>query len=154
LSLPEILIVDDDVHFGGLLEEFLGKQGFHVSAVSGGEDAVEQLSKRKFDVALLDLMMPGMDGYEVMDFIKDQELDTNVIVMTGHASTQSAVTSLRKGVYDFLDKPFDLEILSDVIKGAIGIKRSRDEKKKAKEELVKAYNDMETEIRDQKAVKR
>lgn len=151
LSLPEILIVDDDVHFGGLLEEFLGKQGFHVSAVSGGEDAVEQLSKKKFDVALLDLMMPGMDGYEVMDFIKDQELETNVIVMTGHASTQSAVTSLRKGVYDFLDKPFDLEILSDVIKGAIGIKRSRDEKKKAKKELVKAYNDMETEIRDQTA---
>ena len=68
--------------------------------------------KKKFDVALLDLMMPGMDGYEVMDFINDQDLETNVIVMTGHASTQSAVTSLRKGVYDFLDKPFDLEVLS------------------------------------------
>ncbi len=151
MSLPEILIVDDDVNFGGLLEEFLGKQGFHASAVSGGEDAVKQLAKRKFDIALLDLMMPGMDGYEVMDFIKDQELETNVIVMTGHASTQSAVTSLRKGVYDFLDKPFDLEMLSSVIKGAIGKKRSRDEKKKAKEELVKAYNEMEAEIRDQTA---
>ena len=151
LSLPEILIVDDDVNFGGLLEEFLGKQGFQVSSVSGGEDALEQLSKKKFDVALLDLMMPGMDGYEVMDFIKDQDLETNVIVMTGHASTQSAVTSLRKGVYDFLDKPFDLEVLSTIIQGAIGKKRSRDKKKKAKEELIKAYNDMEAEIRDQTA---
>lgn len=151
MSLPEILIVDDDVNFGGLLEEYLGKQGFQVSAVSGGEDAVEQLSKRKFDIALLDLMMPGMDGYEVMDFIKDQDLETNVIVMTGHASTQSAVTSLRKGVYDFLDKPFDLEALSTVIKGAIGKKQARDEKKKAKEELVKAYGEMEAEIRDQTA---
>ncbi len=151
LLLPEILIVDDDDNFRGLLVEFLSKQGFHASAVGGGKDAVEQLSKRKFDVALLDLMMPGMDGYEVMDFINDQELETNVIVMTGHASTQSAVTSLRKGVYDFLDKPFDLETLSAVIQGAIGKKRSKDAKKKAKEELVKAYNNMEAEIRDQTA---
>ncbi|MBW2514862.1 MAG: response regulator [Deltaproteobacteria bacterium] len=151
MPLNEILIVDDDANFGGLLEEFLSKQGFHVSAVSGGEDAVEQLSKKKFDIALLDLMMPGMDGYEVMDFINDQELETNIIVMTGHATTQSAVTSLRKGVYDYLDKPFDLEELSSVIQGAIGKKRSKDEKKRAKEELVRAYNEMEAEIRDQTA---
>ena len=151
MLLPEILIVDDDDNFRELLVEFLSKQGFHASAVGGGKDAVEQLSKRKFDVTLLDLMMPGMDGYEVMDFINDQDLETNVIVMTGHASTQSAVTSLRKGVYDFLDKPFDLETLSAVVQGAIGKKRSKDAKKKAKEELVKAYNNMEAEIRDQTA---
>ena len=119
--------------------------------MSGGEAAVKQLSKRKVDVALLDLMMPGMDGYEVMDFINDQELETNVIVMTGHATTQSAVTSLRKGVYDFLDKPFDLEVLSTTIQGAIGKKRSKDDKIRAKEELVKAYNEMEAEIRNQTA---
>jgi PAS domain S-box-containing protein len=71
--------------------------------------------------------------------------------MTGHASMQSAVTSLRKGVYDFLDKPFDLEVLSAIIQDAIGKKRSKDEKKKAKEELLKAYNEMEAEIRDQTA---
>ena len=86
-----------------------------------------------------------------MDFINDKELETNVIVMTGHASTQSAVASLRKGVYDFLDKPFDLGILPAIIQGAIGKKRSKDEKKQAKEELVKAYNEMEAEIRDQTA---
>jgi PAS domain S-box-containing protein len=149
LPLSEILIVDDDANFRVLLEEFLNKQGFHASAVSGGEDAVEELSKKKIDVALLDLMMPGMDGYEVMDFINDQELETNVIVMTGHASTQSAVASLRKGVYDFLDKPFDLEVLPAIIQGAIGKKRSKDEKKQAKEELIKAYNEIEAEIRDQ-----
>ena len=63
LPLSEILIVDDDASFRGLLEEFLNKKGFHTSAVSDGEGAVEQLSKRKIDVALLDLMMPGMDGY-------------------------------------------------------------------------------------------
>jgi PAS domain S-box-containing protein len=151
LQQPEILIVDDDANFRGLLEEFLNKQGFHASAVSGGEDAIDLLSKNKFDVALLDLMMPGMDGYDVMDFINDRELETNVIVITGHASTQSAVASLRKGVFDFLDKPFDLEILSTTIQDAIGKKRSKDEKKQAKIELVKAYNEMEAEIRDQTA---
>jgi len=151
LYQPEILIVDDDANFRGLLEEFLSKEGFNASAVSGGEDAVELLSKKEFDVALLDLMMPGMDGYDVMDFINDQELETNVIVITGHASTHSAVTSLRKGVYDFLDKPFDLEVLSATIQGAIGNKRSNDEKKLAKEELAKAYNEMESEIRNQTA---
>ena len=151
MLLPEILIVDDDANFRGLLEEFLHKKGFHASAVSGGEEAIQQLSQKKFDVALLDLMMPGMDGYDVMDFINEQELETNIIVITGHASTQSAVTSLRKGVYDFLDKPFDLEILSTTIQGAIGEKRSKDEKKQARKELIKAYNEMEDEIRDQTA---
>jgi len=149
LHQPEILIVDDNANFRGLLEEFLSKEGYNASAVAGGEDAVELLSKKKFDVALLDLMMPGMDGYDVMDFINNQELETNVIVITGHASTQSAVISLRKGVYDFLDKPFDLEVLSATIQGAIGKKRSKEEKKLAKEELVKAYNEMEAEIRNQ-----
>ena len=151
VSLPEILIVDDDASYRALLEEFLTKKGFQTSAVSGGEDAVAQLSKKKFDVALLDLMMPGMDGYEVMDFINEKDLETNVIVITGHASTQSAVASLRKGVYDFLDKPFDLEVLSSTIEGAIGKKRSKDEKKQAKEDLITAYNEMEAEIREQTA---
>jgi len=151
LSQPEILIVDDDANIRGLLEEFLRKQGFSASAVGGGEDAVELLSQKEFDVALLDLMMPGMDGYDVMDYINARDLETHVIVITGHASTQSAVNSLRKGVYDFLDKPFDLEVLSAAIQGAIGKKRSDDQKKEAKEKLIKAYNEMETEIREQTA---
>jgi len=151
LPEPEILIVDDDPNFRGLLEEYLGKQGYHASAVSGGEDAIELLSKREFDVALLDLVMPGMDGYDVMDFINKRELATNVIVITGHASKQSAVTSLRKGVCDFLDKPFDLDELYVSIKKAVGKKRSSVEKQQAKKALIQAYNDMEAEIREQTA---
>ncbi len=116
LPQPEILIVDDDPDFRVILEEYFNKQGFHAAAASGGEDAIHLLSENEFDVALLDLVMPGMDGYDVMDYINDQELATHIIVITGYASKQSAVASLRKGVYDFLGKPFDMEELYLLVK--------------------------------------
>ncbi len=151
LPQPEILIVDDDPNFRILLEEYFSKQGFRAAAVGGGEDAINLLSENEFDVALLDLVMPGMDGYDVMDYINDQELATNIIVITGHASKQSAVASLRKGVYDFLGKPFDMEELYVSVQNAVGLKRSQDEKRQAKAALLKAYDDMEAEIRQQTA---
>lgn len=151
LPQPEILIVDDDPNFRVLLEEYFSKQGFHADAVGGGADAISLLSQKEFDVALLDLVMPGMDGYDVMDYINDKELATHIIVITGHASKQSAVASLRKGVYDFLGKPFDMEELYVSVQNAVGLKRNRDEKKLAKAALLKAYNDMEAEIRQQTA---
>jgi PAS domain S-box-containing protein len=151
LPQPEILIVDDDTNFRVLLEEYFNKQGFRAAAVGGGEDAIDLLAEKEFDVALLDLVMPGMDGYDVMDYINDRELSTHMIVITGHASKQSAVASLRKGVYDFLGKPFDMEELYVSVQNAVGLKRSRDEKRQAKAALLKAYSDMEAEIRQQTA---
>jgi len=151
LPQPEILIVDDDPNFRVLLEEYFNKQGFRAAAVGDGKDAITMLSEREFDVALLDLVMPGMDGYDVMDYINDRELATHMIVITGHASKQSAVASLRKGVYDFLGKPFDMEELYVSVQNAVGLKRSQEEKRQAKAALLKAYNGMEAEIRKQKA---
>ena len=143
LPQPEILIVDDDPNFRILLEEYFSKQGFNAATVGGGEDAINLLSEREFDVALLDLVMPGMDGYDVMDYINDQELETHVIVITGYASKQSAVASLRRGVYDFLGKPFDLEELFVSVQNAVGKKRSSVEKKQAKAALLLLYGRLE-----------
>jgi len=82
------LIGDDDPNFRVLLEEYFNKQGFRAAAVGGGKDAITLLAEKEFDVALLDLVMPGMDGYDVMDYINDQELATHMIVITGYYSKQ------------------------------------------------------------------
>jgi PAS domain S-box-containing protein len=143
---PEILIVDDDESVCDILEQFLNREGYQTASVNKGEDAVKMLSQNRFDIILLDLVMPGMDGYEVMDYIKRNGIETVIIVITGHASKHSVVESLRKGVYDFLDKPFDLEKLSAIIGNALNWRRGELEKQLAKEALEQAYTEMENEV--------
>lgn len=148
---PEILIVDDDESVCDILEQFLNREGYQTASVNKGEDAIKMLSRNQYDIILLDLVMPGMDGYGVMDYIKRKGLETVVIVITGHASTQSVVESLRKGVYDFLDKPFDFEKLSTIIGNALSRRRGEMEKQMAKEAFEKAYTEMEKEVQKRTA---
>ncbi|MBU2520847.1 MAG: response regulator, partial [Proteobacteria bacterium] len=84
-----------------------------------GREAIECLNKDSYDIVLLDMIMPGMNGHQVMDFIKKQYPDTMVIIMTGHASIESAVECLKMGAHDYLRKPFDFEQLLARVKNTI-----------------------------------
>ena len=106
---PEVLIVDDDTRLCNSLKAFLGTQEYEITTVYGGKEAIELLTKDEFDLILLDLMMPDVSGDQVIDYINSQQLKPMVIVMTGYPSTDSVVESLRKGVYDYLRKPFELQ---------------------------------------------
>jgi len=89
-----------------------------VTPVTNGEDALKAAKKGQFDLALLDLRMPGMDGTEVLELLKKKHKFLEVIILTGHGSLDSAVECTKLGAYDYLTKPYELENLLEVLKRA------------------------------------
>jgi PAS domain S-box-containing protein len=125
--VPKVLIVDDEPRMCDSLEVLLSDQGYETKTGHSGREAVERLSRDSFDLVLLDIVMPDMTGHQIMDYINSQNQETLVILMTGHASVDSAVESLRKGAYDYLTKPFDFEQLLKRVGNAIDQSRLKKE---------------------------
>ena len=125
--VPKVLIVDDEPRMCDSLEVLLSDQGYEIKTGCSGKEAVECLSRDSFDLVLLDIVMPDMTGHQIMDYINSQNKETLVILMTGHASVDSAVESLRKGAYDYLTKPFDFEQLLKRVGNAIDQSRLKKE---------------------------
>lgn len=113
-----LLIVDDEVRFLETLKVRLEMRGFAVTAVSGGEEAVAAAEAEDFDVALLDLKMPGMDGDELLKLLKREHPLLEVIILTGHGSVESAVDCTRAGSHSYLQKPCETDRLLWVLKDA------------------------------------
>ena len=101
----KILIVDDEPPVCSNLQDQLDKHGYLTVSCGTGTEAIAHLTHDKYDLVLLDINLPDMAGYKVMDHINQHDLDTLVILMTGYASLESAITALRKGAYDYLRKP-------------------------------------------------
>ncbi len=113
-----ILVVDDESSVRFLLSEELTQQGYEVSTAASGEEALAMLEEATFDLMLLDLKMPGMDGIEVMRAARDLAPQTVVVMLTAYATLDSAVEALRYGGHDYLLKPSSPdEILASVEKG-------------------------------------
>jgi two-component system NtrC family response regulator len=106
-----LLIVDDEVEFLDSIAARLEMRDFDVTTATDGEAALDAARHRRFDVALLDLKMPGLDGHEVLDLLKREHRFLEVIILTGHGSVGSAVECTKLGAFDYLEKPFDLEML-------------------------------------------
>ena len=118
-----ILIVDDEPRMSESIKVLLSSQNYEIHTVSSGQEAIDILSRDDFDVILLDIVMPDIDGYELMDHIIVQNPYAFVIFMTGFPSLDSAVSALRKGAYDYLKKPFECEELLRTVQNAINQKR-------------------------------
>jgi len=116
--LMKLLIVDDETRFLNAIGKRLSRRGFDVRTASNGPDAIEQARTEKFDVALLDLKMPGMEGGEVLKALKQEHRYLEVIILTGHGSLESAVELTKLGAYSYLPKPYELDKLIDVLKDA------------------------------------
>jgi DNA-binding NtrC family response regulator len=106
---PKILLVDDEERFRTTLRKMLTAQGLAVTAAGSGPEALEELRNHAYDVILLDIRMPGMDGLETLTQIKKLRPDTEVIMLTGHASVDLALEINKRGGYDYLLKPCPLE---------------------------------------------
>jgi DNA-binding NtrC family response regulator len=117
-SRIKLLIVDDEIRFLQTLTQRLGLRDFDVTPVSNGQDALEMASRQSFDLALVDLKMPGMDGEEVLEKLKQQHPFIEVVILTGHGSIDSAVTCTRLGSHSYLQKPCDTDELLLVLKDA------------------------------------
>ena len=131
----KVLIVDDEPHMCESLKTLLSGHGYEIHTSNSGKEAIEQLSRGNFDLIILDIVMPEVDGFKVMEHIKDSGLNTLVIVMTGNASIESAVEALRKGAYDYLRKPFEHEKLLKTIKNVLDQKGLESDLNLAKKDL-------------------
>ncbi len=109
-----VLIAEDEQHLGTILEQFLVARGFSVSTARDGLRALDLLRLEQFDVALLDIMMPGLDGLEVLRQVREDPSPPEVIIITGNSTVETAITALKLGAYDFLAKPYrmaEIEVL-------------------------------------------
>ncbi len=111
MSLPRLLLAEDDEGTRFLLTTFFTKKGFAIVAVDNGHDAVAVLRSGDVDVAVLDVMMPGMSGTQVVEEIRDAGIETPIIIATAHGESEAVVHALSVGADDYVTKPFDLAVL-------------------------------------------
>ncbi len=114
----KLLIVDDEARFLAAIAQRLSKRGFEVRTAANGPDALELARSEKFDIALLDLKMPGMDGSEVLRALKKEHEFLEAIILTGHGSLESAVELTKLGAFGYLPKPYELDKLIEVLQEA------------------------------------
>ncbi len=126
---PKILIVDDDTVVAASVKAVLNRREYDITVTNDALEGVELLHQKQFDLAILDVMMPVMSGFQIMESVKDLRLDTMFIIMTGDTSMDSAIKAIRKGASDYIRKPFDADELMIRVENAIRHKRSKDEKR-------------------------
>jgi len=138
IKIPvKILIVDDEKDFVEMFSLRLTRQGEKVSAAYSGQEALDLLEKTQIDVVILDIRMPGMDGIETLKKIKATHPLVEVILLTGHGSTETAVEGMKEGAFDYLMKPSDFEDISAKLANAWKRKDKQEERiRKAEARLL------------------
>jgi DNA-binding NtrC family response regulator len=131
-----ILIVDDEYSVRDSLFNWFRKDGYEVVAAEDAESALRHLAEGDFDVALVDIRMPGMDGIELQRRIHESRPETAVIMITAYASVETAVEALKEGAFDYITKPLDPDELSHLVTKAIEQRRLRQENVVLKESLA------------------
>lgn len=124
-----VLLVDDEVPFVEAMERRLAKRGMDVKTAFSGEEALQRLKELKnIDVIILDVKMPGMDGLETLKQIKKTHPLVEVIMLTGHATVETAIDGMKLGAYDYLMKPSDMDVLMGKLTAAKSKKSSHEQK--------------------------
>ena len=114
----KLLIVDDETRFLKAIATRLRKRGFDVRTAGDGPEALALARQEKFDIALLDLKMPGMDGGQVLQRLKLEHRFLEAVILTGHGSLESAVQLTKLGAFSYLPKPYELDKLIETLKDA------------------------------------
>jgi len=138
MTQPYIMLVDDEESFVDPIKKRLDKRGYNVLANYSGEEALKELAThRNVSVVILDVKMPGMDGIETLQTIKKRFPLVEVIMLTGHATVESAIEGMKQGAFDYLMKPCEMEVLTAKVQEAIEKKQAHEEKiEKARMEKV------------------
>jgi len=117
--MVNILVIDDEKSIRNTLKEILEYEKFKVELAEHGADGLEKYKKGNYDIVLCDIKMPEMDGLEVLEKIFEEEGDAQVIMISGHGNIDNAVEAIKKGAYDFIEKPLDLNRLLITIRNAL-----------------------------------
>ena len=136
----QILIVDDDKAFRVATVALLQDEGYGVTAATNGDEATKQISERKFDLILSDLVMEGMNGIELLRHIKQETPDATVMMVTGFGSVQTAVEAMRHGAYDYLLKPCNNDELLIKVRRALGEREKTEELERLRSLLESTAN--------------
>jgi len=111
----KVLLVDDEEEFVETLAERMRTRGMEVATTTSGSEALDRVDAEDFDVVVLDLKMPGIDGLEALKRIKRRRPDIQVVLLTGYATVEKGVEAIKEGALEFLEKPIDLKALTEAI---------------------------------------
>jgi len=155
---PTILLIEDELQLCHNLQLLLQSAGYQVTTAANGVQGMQQIQEQAFDLVITDLVMPGMDGFKVMDDLRVHSPETVVVAITGYVSAESAIKALRKGAYDYLAKPLDVDLVYSVVARALekvrlqkDLQRSLAEIQEREEQLLKAHNELEQRVEERTA---
>lgn len=114
----KVLLVDDEVDFLTALSERLENRGMMVNTVTSGEDAIIEVGNQKYDLIVLDLSMPGIDGLETLKRLKEKQPDSEIVMLTGQGTIKSTMEAMKLGAEDFMEKPVNIADLLERISDA------------------------------------
>ncbi len=140
MPIQRILVADDEQSITWVLSRALTKQGFGVDIVNDGTEARARVERERYDLALLDIKMPGISGLELLTDFRQKYPDMMVVIMTAESTMKNAVEAMRLGAYDYLTKPFDLDALDAIILKAQNASAASAELKQLKKELRDQYH--------------
>lgn len=146
-----ILVADDEASLRILLKNELSREGYIVETVSNGEEALRRVREDFFNVLLLDIQMPLLDGISVLKEMKEDKSETEVIMLTGNASIDSAVLCVREGAFEFIRKPYELNELLAHIEKALQVQKTSIDNKLLRGELLKSRGGAQLVGRSRKA---
>ncbi|MBU8892089.1 MAG: sigma-54 dependent transcriptional regulator [Bacteroidales bacterium] len=138
--MAKILVIDDEKSIRDTLKEILEYEDHKVDLAEDGEEGLEQFKNNKYDIVLLDIKMPKKDGIEVLEDLFGVATDVPVIMISGHGNIDTAVESIKKGAYDFIEKPLDLNRLLVTIRNAMDRTSLITETKILKRQVTKTYD--------------
>ncbi len=138
--MAKILVIDDERSIRNTLKEILEYEKYEVDIAADGMEGLDALTKAKYDIALLDIKMPEMDGIEVLEKMKKNHSDVPVIMISGHGNVDTAVQALKIGAYDFIEKPLDLNRLLVTVRNGLDKSELVEETKTLRRKISKAYD--------------
>jgi len=138
-TMARILVIDDERSIRNTLKEILEYEKFEVDVAEDGFEGLEKIENSHFDVVLCDIKMPKMDGIEVLGRIQEKDPDATVVMISGHGSIDTAVEAIKKGAFDFISKPLDLNRLLITIRNATDKTKLVTETKVLKRKVSKSY---------------
>ncbi len=137
--MSKILVIDDERSIRNTLKDILEYEKYEVDLAEDGKKGIEKVKQAEYDIILCDIKMPGIDGIEVLDHLKGLSPDSPVVMISGHGNIDTAVESIKKGAYDFIEKPLDLNRLLITIRNAMDKSTLVTETKNLKKKVSKKF---------------
>ena len=143
VTKANLLVVDDELIVRDSLDKWFREEGYDVAVAESAHEALAKMAAKKFDLALVDIKMPGTDGVELQRRMHEIDPDMLVIIMTGYASVETAVAALKNGAYDYVSKPFDPDDIAHTVHNALSHQRAQQENARLRETVASVVRPQE-----------